>query len=197
MKRPLARLVSAGCVALLCATGGAIPASSAQALGGEGGCSQETSAPHQEVGTLDLTATLALSTHNEERTRLGVPPLAWDCELASDASRWAYELARRGTLEHADPAIRKGSGENLWMGTAGRFPVEHMFGRFIDEGRLYRHGQFPDISVTGNWADAGHYSQVIWRGTRELGCALAQGEGKDVLVCRYHPAGNVRGRTPY
>ena len=76
--------------------------------------------------------------------------------------------------------MRSGSGENLWMGTAGRFPVEHMVGRFIEEKRHYRHARFPDISQTGNWADAAHYTQVVWRDTREVGCAVAQGASSDV-----------------
>jgi hypothetical protein len=39
----------------------------------------------------------------------------------------------------------------------------------------------------------GHYTQLIWPTTREVGCAVAKGQGNDVLVCRYAPAGNVLG----
>jgi hypothetical protein len=142
-------------------------------------------------------AAQALALHNEERARLGVPPLAWSCTLERGAALWAEALVRRGALEHASGSARDGSGENLWMGTAGRFPVERMVGRFIEEKHLYHHDRFPEISRTGNWADVGHYSQVVWRDTRELGCALARGTASDVLVCRYRPAGNVRGRMAY
>ncbi|WP_197707084.1 CAP domain-containing protein [Calothrix sp. NIES-3974] len=26
---------------------------------------------------------------------------------------------------------------------------------------------------TGNWVDVGHYTQIIWRNTTEVGCAIA------------------------
>ncbi len=139
----------------------------------------------------------ALALHNAERGRLGLPPLVWSCRLAQEAAGWAEVLAQRGQLEHASKDVRGASGENLWMGSAGGFTVAHMVGRFIEERDLYRHSRFPDISRTGDWKDAGHYSQVVWRDTSELGCALANGSGRDVLVCRYHPAGNVEGRIAY
>lgn len=143
------------------------------------------------------TAALMLAAHNAERAGLGLPPLEWSCDLEQQAAGWAEALLVRGKAEHASKEVRDGSGENLWMGTAGRFPVEHMVGRFIEEKRHYRHGLFPDISHTGNWADTAHYSQVVWRDTREVGCAVAQGASSDVLVCRYFPAGNIRGRAAY
>ena len=36
-----------------------------------------------------------LDRHNEERRRVGVPPLAWDAQLAADAQDWAEEIARQ------------------------------------------------------------------------------------------------------
>lgn len=198
----LGRLV-AGLFAGLSATVVALTASSAEEPGVAGagnwpgacvaasGGLQQPSQAHQEL------AARALAVHNTERLGLGLPPLAWNCALERDAAHWAQSLQQRGQLEHAGAKVRNGSGENLWMGTAGRFPVERMVGRFIEEKQNYRHGRFPDISLTGNWADAGHYTQVIWRDTREVGCAVAKGQARDVLVCRYRPAGNVRGRTPF
>ena len=51
--------------------------------------------------------------------------------------------------------------------------------------------------TTGNWEDVGHYTQMIWRGTRRVGCALGEGAQYDYLVCRYYPAGNVYGMSPF
>ncbi|RXY91726.1 CAP domain-containing protein, partial [Klebsiella pneumoniae] len=72
-----------------------------------------------------------------------------------------------------------------------------MISMFLEERRYFRTAVFPDISLTGNWKDAGHYSQIVWRETREVGCAIETGNGMDVLVCRYFPAGNVIGQSPY
>lgn len=138
-----------------------------------------------------------LTIHNAERARIGVPPLRWNPALARQAGDWAKVLLARGRLEHASHTERRGSGENLWMGTAGAWNAEAMVGMFLDERRHFRPAAFPDVSLTGNWADVGHYTQVVWRDTREVGCAITAGNGMDVLVCRYFPAGNVLGKSPY
>ena len=133
-----------------------------------------------------------LSAHNRERARFGFVALSWSPALAQQAASWAQDLSRRGAFEHSRE--RQGAGENLWMGTSGYYGPEAMIGAFIKEGQYFRPGKFPDVSTTGNWADVGHYTQLIWPATRELGCAVASTGSKDVLVCRYFPAGNMRGQ---
>lgn len=83
------------------------------------------------------------------------------------------------------------------MGTPGYFSTERMVGAFISEKRNYRHGSFPHVSTTGNWQDVGHYTQIVWRDTQQIGCAVARTAQRDVLVCRYWPAGNRSGSQPY
>lgn len=138
-----------------------------------------------------------LVSHNAERARLGLPPLRWNPGLARDAGQWAKVLSSRGELEHADHNARKGHGENLWMGTAGAWDEKGMVDMFIDERRYFRPAPFPDVSQTGQWSDVGHYTQIVWRDTREVGCAVETAKGLDVLVCRYYPAGNVMGQKAY
>jgi hypothetical protein len=138
-----------------------------------------------------------LAKHNSERAQVGVPRLAWSGKLANEAQAWADRLAREGNLRHAPREVSGGAGENLWMGTAGYFPTEAMVDAFLSEKRMYRHGAFPAVSTTGRWQDVGHYTQVVWRDTREVGCAVSRGDGNDVLVCRYWPAGNFVGKAVY
>ena len=80
------------------------------------------------------------------------------------------------------------------MGTAGAFSPEEMIGSWAGEKRLFRPGIFSDVSRNGHWADVAHYTQMIWRDTREVGCALHQGRANDILICRYGPPGNVLGQ---
>ena len=80
------------------------------------------------------------------------------------------------------------------MGTRDYFRPSHMVGAWASERSMFRPAQFPAVSTTGNWADVGHYSQMIWRGTQRVGCAIAKSPGTDVLVCRYWPSGNVDGQ---
>ena len=132
-----------------------------------------------------------LVAHNLERDRLNVPRLKWSARLAGEAQQWAETLARANKFEHASD--RSGAGENLWMGPAGRYSAEAMIDGFVEEKRHFKPGRFPDVSRTGSWHDIGHYTQLIWPATQDVGCAVARGQSNDILVCRYFPAGNMIG----
>ena len=136
-----------------------------------------------------------LDAHNAERDEIGAPRLQWSQRLAKDAQLWAARLAREGRMRHASQDERRGAGENLWTGSAGDYSATFMVRAFAEEKRHFRDGRFPDISRTGNWRDVGHYTQVVWSGTKEVGCAVARNNRDDFLVCRYWPAGNIYGQT--
>ena len=138
-----------------------------------------------------------LALHNAERSALGLSPLAWSDTLAQQAAAWGNWLAERSLFGHSSPEMRPGQGENLWMGTAGAYTLEEMVGSWSGEKRIFRYGRFPEVSTTGEWHEVGHYTQMIWRDTTEVGCALVRGGGADYLVCRYSPPGNVYGEWPY
>ncbi len=134
-----------------------------------------------------------LSAHNSARAAAGVPPLQWDAQLASGAETYAAQLARTGQLAHSPRQSRPGQGENLWLGTAGAYTPDMMVQSWAGERRFFRPGTFPNVSTTGNWADVAHYTQMIWRSTTRVGCAIQRSGRWDVLVCRYGPAGNRDG----
>ena len=138
-----------------------------------------------------------LVAHNQERLGLGLQPLRWNPALAAQARRWAAYLAATGRFEHAPENPRAPEGENLWAGTKGYFAPEAMVNAWIREKRFFRPGVFPDNSITGRVEDVGHYTQVVWRATTEVGCAEATGSREDILVCRYGEAGNYRGEQPF
>lgn len=136
-----------------------------------------------------------LAAHNRERAATGVPALAWDPGLAADAAVWARELARTGKFKHspADPRDPNVQGENLWAGTPGAWSPEEMVGYWIAEKRDYKPGVFPAVSKSGDLDKVGHYTQVVWRTTLKVGCALDRSRREDILVCRYSEGGNVIG----
>ncbi len=138
----------------------------------------------------DLAARL-LASHNAERARLGVPPLHWSPQLVADAQLWAKHLAQTNRFEHA-PDAPKGheQGENLWMGTTHAYTPEEMVDAWVEERVNFINGIFPNVSRTGNWHDVGHYTQLIWANTTDVGCALASNANDDYLVCRYSAPGN-------
>ncbi|MDQ7812533.1 CAP domain-containing protein, partial [Brevundimonas sp.] len=131
-----------------------------------------------------------------ERARVGVPPLRWADNLEAEAGVWARELIGSNRFTH-DPTLH-GHGENLWTGWGGRvWTPEAMVGEWIAEKADYRHDVFPNVSRTGNWSDVGHYTQLVWRQTTHVGCAVETRGDRSVLACRYAPPGNIDGRRAY
>jgi uncharacterized protein YkwD len=149
-----------------------------------------------DTGTTQGIAQEVLNAHNKYRAEVGVPNLQWSNTLADAAQQWANQLiAQGGQLQHAQ---NTNMGENLWGGTANGFSLTQMVDAWGGEKQYFIAGStFPNTSTTGNWADTGHYTQIVWRNTTEVGCALGNGNGKQVLVCRYTPPGNYQGQKVY
>jgi hypothetical protein len=151
-------------------------------------------AQKRQVSFADLSERL-LFAHNAERGRLGLRKMMWSPALASAASEYAAELAATGKWEHSDPDSRPEQGENLWMGTRGAYTLENMVGAWLSERRMFRRGIFPNIALAGSWHDVGHYTQIIWTDSLQVGCAVKASARYDYLVCRYSAPGNVVGET--
>jgi hypothetical protein len=136
-----------------------------------------------------------LAVHNMARAEVGVPPAHWDDRLARDAEQWAWHLAQINTMVHwgAQGEPDNQEGENLWMGSRGYFSVEQMAGLWTAEKTSFRHAR--------HWEDdfhnVGHYTQMVWRSSTRVGCAIASNAQSDFLVCRYSPRGNFFGQNPY
>jgi hypothetical protein len=149
------------------------------------------SAPRGEA----LLRRAMIAEHNAARAAVGVPPLTWSDELTRDAARYAAVIAASENFKHStEPRGAMPEGENLFMGSRGAYRYEEMARLWVDEGRAYTGGAIPNISHTGRWQDVGHYTQIIWRRTTQIGCAVASSRRDDYLVCRYTPPGNVWGR---
>ena len=143
------------------------------------------------AGTIE---TRLLAAHNRERALVGVPALIWDPALASAAASYGPALAALGRLQHSPRAGRATQSENLWMGPRGYYTPEQMVGSWIAEKSDFRPGIFPEVSRTGNWLDVSHYTQLIWRGTTHVGCAVHSDRRSEYLICRYSPKGNRDGQ---
>ena len=137
-----------------------------------------------------------LSLHNKVRADVGVGPVTWSKELAIYAQEWANHLASTDcSLQHRPSSgkWKRVYGENLFMGTAGTFGVADAVTSWEDEKKHYR-GQTLDRS---NWYDSGHYTQMVWKESQQIGCAKAECNGYLIIVCNYDPPGNVLGQKPY
>jgi Cysteine-rich secretory protein family len=138
-----------------------------------------------------------VAAHNRERLALGVPALEWDPHLAAGAQEWADYLAASGKFEHSpDSPNRPREGENLWGGTKGAFVPESMVHLWVTEKVDFVGGVFPRNSRSGRVMDVSHYTQLIWRETTHVGCAIGEGAQEEILVCRYRRPGNIIGQRP-
>ena len=138
-----------------------------------------------------------LAMHNRERAAVGSPPLAWDPMLAASAASYGPTLASLGRLAHSPRETRPGQRENLAMGSAGYYGAEDLVGFWVEEKQYFQPGTFPNVSRTGQWKDVAHYTQMIWKGTTNVGCALHVAGGRNYLICRYSPPGNADGRPVF
>ena len=150
--------------------------------------------PTEGVLHLDRTSEQLLALHNRARAEVGSPPLKWDPQLAAQAASYGPRLAQYGRPVHSSRVGRETSRENLLQALPGT-PVDRMVGVWIAERQHFVPGTFPNVSRTGNWADVGHYTQMIWPTTTRIGCAVHRGGGRfDWLICRYSPPGNADGK---
>ena len=133
----------------------------------------------------------ALAVHNKAREAVGVPPLTWSNELAADAQAYAEKLARTQSFQHATCD----DGENLyWYSATTAHPGEDASLSWLEERDAYRHGR----GWHRNFSEVGHYTQMIWKDTKQVGIGTAvASDGSTYVVARYHPAGNYTNQLPY
>jgi len=122
-----------------------------------------------------------LNAHNAARAKHGVPPLSWSASLAKAAQAWAD----RCVFEHSNTNY----GENLAQGT-GEYSGADAVNDWYNEISAY------DFNNPGDSEATGHFTQVVWKETKKVGCGVAQCSDGALYVCNYEPAGNMQGAYP-
>ncbi|MBZ5609131.1 MAG: SCP-like extracellular [Acidobacteriia bacterium] len=129
-----------------------------------------------------------LAAHNNVRSRVDVPPLSWSARLADRAQDWATHLLRGGRFYHRP---NSNYGENLFEISGAPVSAAQVVAAWASEARDYSYRANTCRGVCG------HYTQLIWSRTREVGCAVAGDRRREVWVCNYDPPGNWIGERPY
>ncbi len=142
----------------------------------------------------------ALSKHNSYRSIHHSPNMTESSSLNKSAQSWAEHLASTGAFEHSDTK----AGENIYASytTVSSVDAANLGNQAVkswyDEVSAYDYAN-PSFSE-----NTGHFTQVVWKNSTELGCGAAQGvktiQGNEYkalyVVCQYSPAGNVSGQFP-
>ncbi|HEY9737121.1 MAG TPA: CAP domain-containing protein [Trichocoleus sp.] len=143
-----------------------------------------------------------VAAHNAPRRAVGVPDVRWSSSLATSAQQWANQLLRENRFEHSPRSLRNNGniGENLASrsssGAGGAYstPTRAVEG-WVNERNYYNYA----ANTCQAGQQCGHYTQMVWRSTTEVGCGVARNANasREIWVCHYSPAGNIVGRKPY
>ncbi|NXL63189.1 CRIS2 protein, partial [Chordeiles acutipennis] len=144
---------------------------------------------------------LIVDKHNT--LRRGVKPTAsnmlkmeWSLPAARNAQKWANQC----TLRHSPLNMRRTTvqcGENLFM-SSGPFLWPNVIQAWYNEEKDFKYG----TGAKTQGAMIGHYTQLIWYNSYQIGCAVAycpMSQFNYFYVCQYCPPGNniMQRATPY
>ncbi len=140
--------------------------------------------------------------HNKARDEVGVGPVEWSPALARFAQEWADEVARTGRIGHrpGEGQFAQKYGENIAWGSGGGFDVLTGARSWYEEKESYT----PGTPIPEDFRDfkAGHYTQMVWKDSTEIGAGRAviqtgDRKGSLFVVCNYNPRGNMVGEKPF
>lgn len=168
---------------------------------------QRNRGKHHSVGNAERFAG-TLHAHNAVRQAHNLQPLIWSDSLAAYAQEWANHLANSSNckMRHRPNGgrFKQQYGENLWwasprvwsdgMTEVQNITIDRVVKDWADEKPFYNYRN----NSCQRGEQCGHYTQLVWRETTEVGCAYQQCSDKSQLwVCNYNPPGNYIGERPY
>ncbi|KAK0396614.1 hypothetical protein QR680_001787 [Steinernema hermaphroditum] len=149
--------------------------------------------------------------HNRYRSLHGAGPLDYDLSIERSAQQWADQLANQEACLKHDPMRRY--GENLFFFGGSVIPsaeatAESVAKSFYIEGNGYNYHDFRPRDIHR----VGHFTQMIWKSTKNLGIGVAirkstglrgsaclprKGMHLIYVVVKYDPPGNVLSREHF
>ncbi|XP_031333888.1 Golgi-associated plant pathogenesis-related protein 1-like [Photinus pyralis] len=145
---------------------------------------------HQRAGDINEFRKKALERHNYHRRRHGCPELVLNDAISAHAQDWAYKISLGEGLPHRP---NNTYGENLYSAWSswteyditGDVAVDSWYSE-IDK---YVYGE----ATPHNFNDVGHFTQLIWKNSKQLGIGKIAKNGKVWVVANYGPPGNYEG----
>ena len=139
-----------------------------------------------------------LVAHNKYRLDLDLPELVWSSDLANSSKKWADKLISSNLFEHSNTS----NGENLFIMIGSDATPIQVVDNWASEKEYFNYKTKKCIQNCCDYVDCcshecGHYTQIIWRETMEVGCAVSKLGIKQIWVCQYDPPGNYIGEETY
>ena len=141
----------------------------------------------------------ALEIHNIERASLKLKSLEWSSKLEKDAQKYADYLAKKEKFRHSTELNNLNQGENLFK-LEGDFNLKDYLSEasfsWLSEKKDYVYAKIGDNKNI--LSKVGHYTQMIWHNTIQIGIAYSKSKlGNVYVVARYYPSGNWYDEYPY
>jgi uncharacterized protein YkwD len=154
-----------------------------------------------------------VAAHNAARARTdlnpapspALPQVTWDpiladaaynyltrCVASADASLVEHNM-NRTTDYQALGGTDSYVGENIYGTTGTTVAPADAVNAWMDEASAFSYSK-------PNYSTAGHYSQVVWRTSVRIGCAIVNcpsAHANNTVLCDYAPGGNIPGQKPY
>ena len=152
----------------------------------------------QDNMNLEKLRELELKEHNYLRSLHGVPPLTINERLNDIAQKYAQVLAKKQKMEHSKKEDRaldgKYVGENLYTQSSTAklvYTCGSMSKSWYSEIKDYNFETGQSTGVTG------HFTQLIWKDSKEVGFGIAFGGKRLFTVANYFPGGNFNMDTTF
>ena len=136
-----------------------------------------------------------LKNHNYHRKRHQVQNLARNSEIEKIAQEYSKEQAKNDQMEHSSNTYKnKPLGENLyscWSSSSASVNGTRASESWYSEVKSY------DFNNPGYKKGIGHFTQLVWKDSKEIGCGAACSSTNNCYVtCNYYPAGNYLDSFP-
>jgi len=186
----------------------AVALATSAACGGDDGGSGGNPDAQGGIGEPTNLAGITLA-HNQVRAMVDtsgiakgpLPAMKWDPDLAAHATAWASMCSDgdgNGLVDHSSQAYRTNVagyayvGENIFATGSSMASATQAVETWASEKVNFTY-------PTGCSGVCGHYTQVVWRDSVNVGCANVSCNSlqyKGIVMCQYGPGGNGPG-APY
>ncbi|MFZ5893747.1 MAG: CAP domain-containing protein [Myxococcota bacterium] len=183
-------------------SGGTSATSGGASNGGSGGGGRTNPLTQEQIDAFVKAHNDARSGNLNPPPSPPLPPVTWDPILADVAYNYLSKCQGSSLADHnanrtKDYQSLGGSGyvgENIYASSSSKSATPaNALSSWMSEAEDFNYDN-PNLSA------AGHYTQVVWRTSVRIGCAIVNCPSlryPNNILCDYAPGGNINGQKPY